>query len=359
MGMIVDGSSKFLGFNGKPLPVVTSKQYYNESDVSKSQSGTTDVYYMVEVSNGLRYENSISTKFDKDGVHFTIHTSPKDHGNSIFPVSAEKYVGRYQTSVFRYEDGDRAAAESKVQIQTKDRDRAKEVHADVVDKLKAGKSIHETLKLLASNPKFKDLNVSYHIEPTEGELRKSRSAFLPSLLSKLKGAKNFFSSVQTISSLEAMQIFKQMAEPEIGKTYEFHFLVNYENLDGVDEFESSHPDAPIPPYVDTLITSISEDSSLHTHAVRFGFQGEADVSLNPKDTNAYRVFFNNKDGNIDLFVLSARRKLAREIHDVLVKKLAAQKPHEVFNWLFHESPYAQIKGEGNPLFKMRPLLFKM
>ena len=271
-------------------------------------------------------------------------------------VKSEDQVEFYQTTVYRHDEGDYCSSSSNVQIQTKDRDRAKEVHNEIVNKLKEGKSIYDVLKFVASDSRFKDLSLTYNIERTESESMGLAKKSFPRVLAATKAVKNLFSPVKTISAREAVEKLKVIDNPEIGKTYEFHFSVD---LDAVDSnFEKDYPGVVLFPYLDLITTNLREDASLSTQAIRYGLDGDSDNALlKPKDVNAYEISFLGKESNIRLTILSGKRKLAREIHDVILEKINSfQSEGEAFNWLLNESPYSKRMGERNSFFRQQPLI---
>ncbi|GEM_PF-4968118 len=366
-GLSVTGSSQVLGFNGKPLPVIG----YHESEALRRrlyQGETMDQYCLLKMGDDEpRYKNRIVDEFNIDGRHHGVATYPICCGALEQSVNSEDEIVNYQTSIYRYDDGDFTMAESKVQINTKNRDLAKEIHVEIVSKLKEGKPIQDVLKFISSNEKYSALNITYHFEPTKSELKKSTVSSKAlslknagsSILGWFASALSRKTSVQTLTIAEAFERLKAMENPKTGETHDLCFAVDYENVD--PNLEDQYPDCPIPPYMDLLITTLpNNEGSLATRGIRFGLDGDKSEPLSQEETNAYEMSFMLRDGSmINIVILSGDRDLAKKIHTAIVGRLNSDKsPQKTTTWLLNESPYSKRRGEGNTVFTMQGLLVK-
>ncbi len=383
MSLSVAGSSQnperqpVLGFNGQPLPVIGLREYL---DLTASGDGESesDVYFAVEGRRkDLKYENRIVSKFDLNEMHYGIATYPVRQGLLEQEVSSEDEILNYQTSIHRHQDGDYASAESKVQINTKDRDLAKEVHTEIRNELKAGKSIQDILKSIASNHKYDALKITYQIERTEGELKGLTIPFKAlslknagsAILGWFASALSKKTTIPTLTIAEAIERLQEMEDAKPGETQDICFAVDYESMSSLSEESNDdevtaaiqYPDCPIPPYMDMLITTLlNNEGSLATRGIRLGLDGDKSEPLSKQETNAYEMSLMLQDGFMaNVVILSGNRNLAKEIHNTVFQKLNSGEPHgKVLNWFLNESSYSKKMGEGNPVFEMQGLLTK-
>lgn len=173
------------------------------------------------------------------------------------------------------------------------------------------------------------------------------------------------SSGTELKTIKFQEYLKQARElerkPEIGKTYDWYFIVPLKGAGR--QIAKLIPVKPgdIPNnsamYVDLITIYFSKDSFLTTQGVTLIKDKGFFTSERLEDTSAYEVKFEGEDFWFELIIHSNDRKLAKEIHTAIAEKLTLGiAPKEVLDWLIKESSFSKRNGEGNPEFEKSSLI---